>query len=147
MDGDQHRYVITARICKRSPVCDEAWADRVYDHVNRNDVPFSRDDKGDREKGLLLGTQPIFHEELPSLRRSVNRTRQGHIFHPGEVAHEVLFGEDDHLQYVITGTGSGGNPRITNAAGVWTFRRGARDVVRRFGNPPRERRPLYPHGP
>ncbi len=147
VDGDSHRYVITARICKRSAICNEEWANRVYDHVNKNDVPFSWDDEGDGEKGLLLGTQPIYHEEFPSLQRSVNTTREGHVFHPGEVTHEVLFGEDGYLQYVVTGTGSGGIPSLNNAMGVLTFRPGAADVLDRFGHPPRERGPPYPYGP
>ena len=145
--GDSQRYVISARICKRSTICNEAWANRVYDHVNRNDVPYSWDDEGTGDKDLLLGSQPIYHEEFPSLRRSVNTTREGHIFHPGEVTHEVLLGDDGYLQYVITGTGSGGNPSFQNAAEVLTFGRGAEGVLRRYGHPPRERGPPYPHGP
>ena len=61
--------------------------------------------------------------------------------------HEVLFGDDGYLRYVVTGTGSGGNPHLANAAGVGTFRRGAKEVLRRFGNPPHERRPPYPYVP
>ena len=139
VDGDSHGYVIRARICKRSAVCNEAWADRVFDHVNRNDVPYSWDDLGSGRKDLFLGTQPIDHQEYPLLRRSVNTTLEGHRFHPGEVAHEVTFGQDGYLDYVIIGTGSDGSPRFTNAIGVLTFRPGAREVVRRFGHPPRER--------
>lgn len=139
VDGDSHRYVIRARICKRSAVCNEAWADRVYDFVNRNDVPFSLDDLGRGRKNLLFGTQPIDHIEIPSVRRSVNTTLDGHMFHLGQVDHEVTFEPDDYLDYVIIGTGSGGSPRFNNAVGVLTFRPAAREAVRRFGHPPRER--------
>ena len=139
VEGDAHRYVIRARICKRSAVCNEAWADRVFGHVNRNDVPYSRDDLGDGQKNLLFGTQPIDHEEDPSLRRSINRTLEGHILHRGQVVHEVDFGQNGYLDYVIVGTGSDGSPRFANAVGVFTFRPGAREVLRRFGHPPRER--------
>ena len=139
VDGDSHRYVIRARICNRSAVCNEAWADRVYGFVNRNDVPFSWDDLGTGRKNILFRTQPIDHAEDLSLRRSVNLAVEGHRFHPGQVVHQVTFGTDDHLDYVIIGTGSGGSPPFVNAVGVLTFRPGAREVVRRFGHPPWER--------
>ena len=103
VDGNSHRYVIRARICKRSADCNEAWADRVFDFVNRNDVPFSWDDLGSGRKSILLRTQPIDHAEDPSLRRSVNLTVQGHRFHQGQVVHQVTFGTDDYLDYVIIG--------------------------------------------
>ena len=142
VDGDSHRYAISVRLCRKSAVCDEAWADRVYDYVNRRDVPYSSDDLGEGQKNILLGTQPIEHEEHLSARRSVNRTREGHELHPGQVVHDVGFRPDGHLYYDIVGTGSGGDPDFANAVGVFTFIGTARDVVHRFGSPPTVRR--YP---
>ena len=147
VDGDSHKYVISVRLCGKSAVCDEAWADRVYRYVNKHDVPYSWDDLGEGRKNILLGTQPIDHEEYPSLRRSVNRALEGHELHPGQVVHEVGFRSDGYLYYDIVGTGSGGKPDFANFVGVTTFGGTAREVWRRFGYPPWERRTPYRYGP
>ena len=128
-----HRYEIRGMICSQPTAgCDAQLADEVYDYVNRNDVPFIGDDLRRGEHDLLLGTQPIVHQEYPEIRRSVNVTQEGHTFHPGRVTHDVYF-DNGNLYYDVTGTGTGRFPGLNNRAGIQLFRPGVEDVIELYG--------------
>ncbi|MDP2347668.1 MAG: hypothetical protein Q8N34_08075 [Gammaproteobacteria bacterium] len=132
VDGDEHFYQIRGRVCRQGLNCDEAYADRVFAHVNRNDIPFTFDDLGDGQRDLLLGTQPIRHIEDVAFRTSTNIALEGHEFYPGSVTHRVHF-ENGNLYYDVVGVGSGGIPSFNNAAGVGLFQGGVRSVVHSYG--------------
>ncbi len=100
-------------------------------------MPFSDDDLGTGPKLLdppIGPDQPIFHQELPGQRTSVNTTVEGHIFHPGNVSHTVKF-VNGNLVYTVTGTGNGtcfGLPYcsvLNNVAGVPLFLPGVIQVI------------------
>ena len=146
-NGGEHYYQIRGVICERSVRCDNAWADKVFDFVNRNDIPFTSDDTRKGVHDLLLFA-PIRHEQHLYERWSRNKTLGDHPFHPGQVVHDVHF-EKDHLIYDVTGTGTGNWPSVNNAIGISIFRPGVEDVVHRFGSPPTVRwypgiREIYP---
>ncbi|MEM7620986.1 MAG: RHS repeat-associated core domain-containing protein, partial [Pseudomonadota bacterium] len=135
----EHRYVISGEICSVSTSgCNSALADKVFDYVNKNDVPFSSNDLGGGFKNLIdglfrpLGNQPIDHVEYPDIRTAINTTLEGHNFHPGTVTHSVRF-SDSSLLYNVTGQGSGRLPGFNNNLGVSLFKPNVRDVVNRFG--------------
>lgn len=116
--------------------CNEPLADRVYDYVNRNDIPFTENDSGTGVRNLDVPgpwqDQPIYHIEDPRTRTSINRTLDGHIFHPGHVTHRVYF-QRRTLYYEVIGSGQGGLPGFNNMMGVQLFQPGIRDVIERFG--------------
>lgn len=129
----QHEYRIRGLICSR-PVqgCDDELADRVFDYVNRIDVPFTSEDMV-LGQHTLPGNNPIVHQASNRPRTTENVTLEGHIFHPGEVTHEVHFGNGDGiLYYDVTGTGSGPFPSVNNDLGRLLFEPGVRDVLRRY---------------
>ena len=133
VDGEGgHWYIIRGRICHRSSShCDEDFADDVFDTVNRVDVPWSWEDLGPGEK-ILAGNNPIYHDEFPAERRSVNTTRKGHRYHRGEVVNQVVFGDDDFLYYEVIGTGTGKDPYENIVTGTLTFFPVVDDVVEWF---------------
>ena len=53
-NSGEHHYQIRGVICERSMMCDNAWADKVFDFVNRNDIPFTSDDTRKGVHDLLL---------------------------------------------------------------------------------------------
>ena len=126
----QHDYRIRGIICQWSPQsCNEALATAVFEHVNRNDVPFTVNDLGD-DFHTLPGNNPIAHQEDASNRRTTNETMEGHIFHPGMVEHRVHFGNGNNtLYYDVTGKGSGPYPHLNNFLGRRTFEPGVREVL------------------
>ena len=128
----EHYYRIRGAICSAGPGCESAYADSVYDYVNAGDVPFSGDDLGGGQRGLMFGTQPIRHYEFPDIRQSINATVDGHMFHPGSVTHHVHF-EAGTLHYDVIGQGTGAWPRINVFIGRMTFRPQVYRAVRRFG--------------
>ena len=132
--GGGHYYRIRGVICERSERCDDAWADKVFDFVNRNDIPFTFDDtrKGVRN---LLWSAPIYHDERHEERWSRNDTLDGHPFHPGKAGHYIHFAKN-HLIYDVIGTGTADRPSLINAIGIAIFRPGVEDVVHQFGSPP-----------
>ena len=137
-DGS-HYYRIRGTLCFRSnPDCDEDWAKIVFDHVNRNDIPFTDDDEreGDHEIGPTVA--PITHDQNDRELWSTNITRRRHPFHPGTVTHRVHF-EDRALIYDAIGDGQGEYPRINNFIGIAVFRPRLEEVVRKFKDPPRVR--------
>ena len=129
-DG-KHYYQIRGMICRRDGVCSIEYADKVYGHVNRNDIPFTDDDLTVGPHNLP-GGNPIRHEEFPGVRESINYTREGHFFHPGSVTHRVHF-EDNVLYYDVIGEGAGRFPGINNRLGIRMFRPDVEDVVRQYG--------------
>lgn len=80
----------------------------MFDHVNRNDIPFIDNDLGNGRRDLpiplLGGNDPIYHSEAILGRTSVNTTLDGHTFHPGTVTHTVSF-SGGYLNYTVTGAG------------------------------------------
>ena len=142
--GRSHFYAVVGRICARSnPDCNDAWARRVFGHVNENDVPFTRDDLRQGEH-VLLFTQPIYHG-LPEEGRqwSASQTREGHLLHPGSVHHAVFFG-GGHLLYGVYGSGTGGFAGLNNLLGVHLFAPGVLEAVHRYSDAPRVGRPRLP---
>ena len=127
----RHEYRIRGFICQRSPEsCNEALANAVFEHVNRNDVPFTDEDRTFGQH-TLPGNNPIDHQG-EGYRTTVNETSEGHIFHPGTVEHRVHFGNGNGnktLYYDVTGKGSGPYPHLNNFLGRQTFGPGVREVL------------------
>ena len=121
VDGDKHRYWIRGLICRGStPGCDIELAKAVFDHINKNDVPFI-DDDGPGEKNIL--GNPIDHLENSKARTSTNKTLKGHVFHPGKVIFTVPIDHrtgDIHVQ--IDGSGTGPRPQLNNVLGRGLFK-------------------------
>ena len=107
----------------------------MFEHVNQNDVPYTLDDEGEGPR-VLFGGNPIEHEELLADRRSRSWTSEGHIFHEGTALHDVYFGDDDYLYYVVTGRGSGGYALLNLLVGFERFLPGVIDVLYMFSHPP-----------
>ncbi|MBU2391943.1 MAG: DUF637 domain-containing protein [Gammaproteobacteria bacterium] len=129
-DGESHVYRIKGLICNQSEAgCNGTLADRVFDSVNRNDVPFTSNDLGNGTSNLL-GFNPVTHTEYPDMRMSVNTTMEGHTFHPGDVVHSVYF-DEGNLYYEVIGTG-GVHPNLNNAVGVYLFKPGVESAVYNF---------------
>ncbi len=147
----EHHYRIIGFICSRStnPECNEEWANKVFEHVNRNDVPFYSGSKTGPGRYVLWGNNPIIHEEYVTERRSVNVADEGHLLYKkGEdnrVEHKVYFDNGD-LLYEVDASGVNDHPRLNNAIGVGAFGDTVSRVVDRYGDPP-NRRPLWPSGP
>ncbi len=134
VDGNYHEYRIKGKICSLSTAgCNPAYADKVFAHVNENDIPLNwgESDLGSGDR-VLFWRNPIRHSEFPTNRTSLNATQEGHTFHPGTVEHRVYF-ENKGLYYEIIGTGSGNNPAFNNEVGIFLFRRGVEDVVNIYG--------------
>lgn len=119
----EHVYTITGTICVESATCNEAYANEVFDYVNgKNDVPLDGNSEGNGERSLipylpsLLGSQPIYHCEVPSMRMSLNIAFPSHNFHPSTVMHQVGF-VNGNLTYTVKGNGIGDTPNINNWAG------------------------------
>ena len=129
-DGE-HYYRIRGRICNRDGVCSIEYADEVYGHVNRNDIPFTDDDLR-TGRHVLPGGNPIRHDEFLGIRETTNTTLKGHIFHSGSVTHRVHF-EGDVLYYDVIGEGTGAFPRTNNFLGRITFRPGVHRIVEEYG--------------
>jgi len=130
-----HTYTIRGEICSTaSSGCNAELADRIYnEYVNRNDVPFIDDDLGGGQKELLpFGRGSIFHTEQPGEHTSINTTLESHVFHPGDVAHNLYF-QDDALYYEVVGTGYGAFPRVNNVIGIGLFAPGVVEAVYRYG--------------
>lgn len=139
VDGKSHIYRVRGLICTTtSKDCNADYADKVFAHINKNDVPFSDEDLGSGNKILIkgiprpFGNQPIYHSEDIKNRTSVNITLKGHNFHPGDVTHRVHF-ENGKLYYDMTGTGSGWAPEFNNWIGIKLFGPGVQDTVNKFG--------------
>jgi hypothetical protein len=129
-DGDSHVYKIKGLVCNQSESgCNGNLADKVFEQVNRNDVPFTSNDLGNGTSNLL-GFNPVTHTEYPDMRMSVNTTMEGHTFHPGDVVHSVYF-DEGNLYYEVIGTG-GAYPALNNAVGVYLFKPGVESVVYNF---------------
>lgn len=146
-----HVYDIKGQICTTDQIgCNDKLADRVFAHVDRNDVPFFGDDNAQGAMLLIphimylsanpgiegalaryLGPQPIIHESFPRKRTSRNETLPGHFFHYGDVTHRVYF-EGNTLYYQVVGAGEGAG-LINNVMGTELFLGGVRDVVNRYG--------------
>ena len=75
---------------------------------------------------------PIRHEELPSIRETINITLDGHIFHEGSTVHRVYF-DTGSLYYSVVGEGTGFGPRFNNTLGIILFRPGVARAVRDYG--------------
>jgi RHS repeat-associated protein len=144
----EHTYTIRGTICSTSnPGCNADLADSVFDHVNKNDVPFSYDDSGAGKKVLIerwadatdplpdfghkFSNQPIEHFEYPDAWTSVNVALPGHNFYPGTVTHQVYF-ESGSLYYEVRGTGTGSFPSFNNRMGIDLFEPGVRNVISIF---------------
>ena len=129
----RHEYRLRGFICQRSPqYCNEALANAVFEHVNQNDIPFTDDDLAVR-RHTLPSNNPIDHRENESARTIINRTREGHVFHPGTVEHKVHFGNGGGtLYYDVTGEGTGRFPSVNNELGRLLFEPGVREILRRY---------------
>lgn len=135
---NSHVYVIRGVICRKAQShCTEDYADRVFDRVNQNDIPFVRDDVGTGPRVLIppnpfIGRQQIQHEENILERKSVNIAEEEHLLYPGSVEHSVHF-ENGELVYEVIGTGTGWNARANNILGIFLFRREVVRTVEEFG--------------
>jgi hypothetical protein len=137
VDGDAHEYRVRGLICSTSSAgCNSDYADRVYGHVNRNDIPFTNDDLRAGLHSLqpvpFSSPDPIVHTQSLDLRTSVNVTLEGHQFHPGTVTHRVHF-EGGNLYYDLIGVGTGNNAMFNNWIGIRLFGPGVSSVVREYG--------------
>ena len=126
----RHNYAIQGTICSGGLGCDEALADMVFAHVNQNDISFTYDDLGNRQR-ILIGNQPIYHFEYISLRMSASVTSEGHMFHPGSVVHSVFFSHGT-LYYRVDGSGTGAAPNFNNNLGITLLGPGVNHVVDKF---------------
>ena len=73
----------------------------------------------------------------------MSETRAGHLLHPGRVDHAVFF-SGGHLLYGVVGSGTGGMAWLNNVLGVHLFAPGVLEVVHRYSDAPRVRRPRLP---
>ena len=125
VDGDNHHYRISGRVCRGStPGCDARLAKEVFDDVNDNDIPFTFDDETTGPRNLLL-VFPIRHDVSENELKTINKTLPGHPLHPkggdsATVTHQVDF-ETGDLRYHVTGKGDGPFPFLNNALGVPLF--------------------------
>ena len=129
-ENGKHYYRIRGMICRQSNECSIEYADKVYGHVNMNDIPFTEDDLTVGPHNLP-GGNPIRHGEFPGIRETRNTTLEGHIFHPGRVTHRVHF-ENDVLYYDVIGRGTGSFPGFNNRLGIMTFRPGVHRIVKEY---------------
>ena len=136
--GD-HEYNVRGLICSQADEgCDEEYANKVFQDVNKNDVPFGAESEGSGDRVLIpyvnwpFGRQPITHIEDVAGRASVNVTQRGHNFHPGDVVHKVHF-EDGKLYYDVTGRGTGLGAGFNNWVGQQLFQPGVEEIVERYG--------------
>ncbi len=147
--GNGHHYRIRGWICSRelNPHCNEEWAKRVFEHVNRNDIPYNSGNDLETGTHELILNNPIDHSHDEEGLWSENVALEEHWLYPGRVKHRVFF-EDGNLYYDVQGTGTGGWDPLVNTVGSWTFRPGVKSVVQKFGDPPRIRYgefdPFYP---
>lgn len=133
VDGDYHEYKISGLICKASAAgCNSAYADKVYDHVNANDIPFTDNDLTTGLHILGPARDPITHTQDSLTRTSVNIAEKGHTFYPGTVTHQVHF-RGGGLYYDLTGGGTGSMPGFNNFVGEFLFRPGVSSTVNEFG--------------
>ncbi len=132
-ETNEHVYKISGKICDASAEgCNAALADKVYDEVNNNDIPFTDDDLREGRHYLTPLDDPITHRQSTALRTSVNIAEEGHTFYPGTVTHQVHF-RDGALYYDLTGVGTGQLPAFNNHVGEFLFRPGVVSVVRNHG--------------
>ncbi len=133
VDGDYHEYKISGLICNASAAgCNSAYADKVYGHVNANDIPFTDNDLTAGLHVLGPARDPITHTQNSLTRTSVNIAERGHTFYPGTVTHQVHF-RDGGLYYDLTGVGTGSMPGFNNFVGETLFRPGVANAVNKFG--------------
>ncbi len=140
----EHHYRIIGFICSRStnPESNEDWANKVFEYVNRKDVPFYSGSQTGSGKYVLWENIPIIHEEHVNERRSENVADEGHLLYKkGEdnrVKHKVYFDNGD-LLYEVDASGVNDHPRLNNAIGVLAFGDTVSRVVDRYGDPPNRR--------
>ena len=127
LETGAHRFLIRGVICTGGAGCNEELADRVFEH----DIPTTSNDVGGGQR-MLFGGNPIRHFENPGQRQSVNVTEEGHVFHSGEVNHQVYLSHGT-LYYDVNGTGKGAFPRLNNLIGITLFRSGVERAVDEFG--------------
>lgn len=133
VDGDYHEYKISGLVCNASAAgCNSAYADKVYGHVNANDIPFTDNDLTTGLHILGPARDPITHTQNLLTRTSVNIAEKGHTFYPGTVTHQVHF-RDGGLYYDLTGVGTGIMPGFNNFVGETLFRPGVSSAVNKFG--------------
>jgi hypothetical protein len=130
---EKHYYRIQGTICKTSTAgCNDALANKVFANVNKNDVPFTNNDRAGRHN-LLGGIAPIKHTKQVSERLSVNEAIKWHPFSGGFVTHKVYF-ENNTLYYDVIGVGKGGsNGWLNNKLAEPSFGQGVLDVENMFG--------------
>ncbi len=132
VNGQRHEYKIRGLICtQQTSGCNDQLADRVFNYVNKNDVPFSFSSSEGSGPRTLWGNNPIDHEEYIDQRLTVNIAREGHTFYPGDVTHKVHF-ENGNLYYDITGVGRGENPGWNNFVGRVTFQPNVSNVLLKY---------------
>lgn len=133
VDGDYHEYRISALICSASASgCNSAYADKVYEHVNANDIPLTSNDLTTGFHILGPAKDPITHTQNLLTRTSVNIAEKGHTFYPGSVSHQVHF-RNGGLYYDLTGVGTGSMPGFNNFVGAVLFRPNVSSAVKKFG--------------
>jgi len=128
-----HEYNISGKLCEViSSGCTVEFANKIFNEVNKNDVPFTRDDLREGDHILGLMNDPVRHEQYPSLRKSLNIALDGHTFYPGTVIHSVNF-RDGALFYDVTGVGTGTFTNFNNGVGIALFQPGVKRIIWNHG--------------